>query len=82
MVNKGMELSYTHLKTANEARESEEQKTELRKRSLILLIHNYLSEQGFINTGYFFSLYSVDIFLYPDSWTQINNMDWLTLELH
>ena len=53
MVNGSMELSYTHLKTANEARESEELRVEQRKRSLILLIHHYLAEQGYINTGLF-----------------------------
>lgn len=46
-----MELSYSQLKSASEARESEEQRTEHRKRSLILLIHNYLNEQGYLNAA-------------------------------
>ena len=46
-----MELSYSQLKSASEARESEEQRIETRKRSLLLLIHNYLSDQGYLNTG-------------------------------
>lgn len=44
-------MSYSALKSASEARESEEQRTETRKRSLILLIHNHLTDQGYINTG-------------------------------
>ena len=46
-----MELSYSQLKSASEARESEEQRNETKKRSLLLLIHNYLSDQGYLNSG-------------------------------
>ena len=46
-----MELSYSQLKSSSEARESEEIRNETRKRSLILLIHSYLNEQGFLNAG-------------------------------
>ncbi|KAL5252221.1 hypothetical protein ACHWQZ_G015120 [Mnemiopsis leidyi] len=46
-----MELSYSQLKSSSEARESEELRNETRKRSLILLIHSYLNEQGYINAA-------------------------------
>ncbi|XP_063677859.1 katanin p60 ATPase-containing subunit A-like 2 isoform X4 [Bolinopsis microptera] len=46
-----MELSYSQLKSSSEARESEEIRNETRKRSLILLIHSYLNEQGFLNAA-------------------------------
>lgn len=44
------ELSYKQLKTCNDARISEEQRTENRKRNILLLILNYLQEDGYLNT--------------------------------
>ena len=52
-----MELSYSQLKSSSEARESEELRNETRKRSLILLIHSYLNEQGYINAGWCVSVF-------------------------
>jgi len=46
-----MELSYAQLKSASDARESEEQRQEHRKRSLILLIHDYLNDQGYLSAA-------------------------------
>ncbi|XP_028396894.1 katanin p60 ATPase-containing subunit A-like 2 [Dendronephthya gigantea] len=44
------ELSYLQLKTANEARQSDEQKTEFRKKQLLVLILGYLSDEGYLDT--------------------------------
>ena len=44
------ELSYLQLKTANEARQSDEQKTELRKKEILVLILGYLSDEGYLDT--------------------------------
>ncbi|XP_065059796.1 katanin p60 ATPase-containing subunit A-like 2 [Rhopilema esculentum] len=46
------ELSYMQLKTANEARISEEQRTEQRKRNILLLILHYLTEDGYLDTAH------------------------------
>ncbi|XP_077988700.1 katanin p60 ATPase-containing subunit A-like 2 isoform X2 [Glandiceps talaboti] len=40
-------LSYATLRTANQAREAEEQRTEQRKKNLLLLILHYLSQEGY-----------------------------------
>ena len=44
------ELSYSQLKTANEARQSDEQKTEFRKKEILVLILGYLSDEGYLDT--------------------------------
>lgn len=44
------ELSYLQLKTANEARQSDEQKTEFRKKEILVLILGYLSDEGYLDT--------------------------------
>ncbi|CAF0710391.1 unnamed protein product [Brachionus calyciflorus] len=44
-------LTYKSLKTANQAREAEEQKTETRKKSLIILILHWLTEEGYAETA-------------------------------
>ncbi|XP_015763080.1 PREDICTED: katanin p60 ATPase-containing subunit A-like 2 [Acropora digitifera] len=45
------ELSYMQLRTANEAREAEEQRLEQRKRTLLILIHHCLREEGYVDTA-------------------------------
>ena len=45
------ELSYLQLKTANEARQSDEQKTEFRKKEILVLILGYLSDEGYLDTA-------------------------------
>ena len=44
------ELSYLQLKTANEARQLDEQKTEFRKKEILVLILGYLSDEGYLDT--------------------------------
>ena len=44
------ELSYVQLKAANEARQSDEQKTEFRKKEILVLILGYLSDEGYLDT--------------------------------
>lgn len=46
------ELSYMQLKTANEARQAEEQRCEKRKRTLLVLITHYLREEGYIDSAH------------------------------
>lgn len=46
------ELSYVQLKTANEARQAEEQRCEQRKRTLLVLIAHYLREEGYIDSAH------------------------------
>lgn len=46
------ELSYMQLKTANDAREAEEQRLEQRKRTLLILILDYLREEGYIDSAH------------------------------
>lgn len=44
------ELGYKQLKTANEARVSEEQKCEQRKKDLLILILGYLNDEGYLDS--------------------------------
>ncbi|XP_057300599.1 katanin p60 ATPase-containing subunit A-like 2 isoform X2 [Hydractinia symbiolongicarpus] len=44
------ELSYQQLKNANEARISEEQRSEQRKRNILLLILHYMQEEGYLDS--------------------------------
>eukprot|EP00794_Sanderia_malayensis_P009467 gene9467-10454_t len=45
------EISYMHLKAANEARLSEEQRSEKRKKNTLLLILQHLREEGYLDTA-------------------------------
>ncbi|XP_078616336.1 katanin p60 ATPase-containing subunit A-like 2 isoform X4 [Branchiostoma floridae x Branchiostoma japonicum] len=44
------ELSYQALKTANQAREADEQRVESRRRNLLLLILHYLNSEGYLES--------------------------------
>ncbi|XP_046841456.1 katanin p60 ATPase-containing subunit A-like 2 [Xenia sp. Carnegie-2017] len=44
------ELSYMQLKTANEARQSDEQRSEFRKKEILVLVLGYLTDQGYLDT--------------------------------
>lgn len=44
------ELSYQQLKNANDARISEEQRSEQRKRNILLLILHYMQEEGYLDS--------------------------------
>lgn len=46
------ELSYMQLKTANEARQAEEQRYEQRKRTLLILILHHLREEGYVDSAH------------------------------
>ncbi|KAM3600575.1 uncharacterized protein V6R79_025311 [Siganus canaliculatus] len=46
-----MELSYQSMKIANEAREAEELRTEMRKKSLLTLIYQYLMGQSYVTAA-------------------------------
>ncbi|XP_061887711.1 katanin p60 ATPase-containing subunit A-like 2 isoform X1 [Entelurus aequoreus] len=43
-----MELSYTAIKTAHQAREADEMRIEMRKKSLLVLIYQHLMGQGYV----------------------------------
>uniref|UniRef100_UPI00398EFE62 katanin p60 ATPase-containing subunit A-like 2 isoform X2 n=1 Tax=Pristiophorus japonicus TaxID=55135 RepID=UPI00398EFE62 len=45
------ELSYQTLKTANQAREAEEIRSEARRKNLLILILHHLTEEGYIDTA-------------------------------
>uniref|UniRef100_A0AAY4AG15 Katanin p60 ATPase-containing subunit A-like 2 n=1 Tax=Denticeps clupeoides TaxID=299321 RepID=A0AAY4AG15_9TELE len=46
-----MELSYQAIKTAHQAREADEMRTEARRRNLLVLIHHHLTEEGYVATA-------------------------------
>ncbi|KAG7465445.1 katanin p60 ATPase-containing subunit A-like 2 isoform X1 [Solea senegalensis] len=46
-----MELSYQSMKIANQVREADDVKTEMRKKSLLILIHHHLLGQGYMDTA-------------------------------
>ncbi|XP_071390595.1 katanin p60 ATPase-containing subunit A-like 2 [Centroberyx affinis] len=46
-----MELSYQSMKTANQAREADELRTETRRKSLLILIYHHLLEQGYMDAA-------------------------------
>ncbi|KAG9263464.1 katanin p60 ATPase-containing subunit A-like 2 isoform X1 [Astyanax mexicanus] len=46
-----MELSYQAIKTANQAREADELRTETRRRNLLVLIYHYLMEEGYMDAA-------------------------------
>uniref|UniRef100_A0A3P8R6J1 Katanin p60 ATPase-containing subunit A-like 2 n=1 Tax=Astatotilapia calliptera TaxID=8154 RepID=A0A3P8R6J1_ASTCA len=43
-----MELNYQSMKVAHQAREADEQRTEMRKKSLLILIYHHLLGQGYV----------------------------------
>ncbi|CAH8867171.1 unnamed protein product [Trichobilharzia szidati] len=45
------ELSYHMMRTANQAREAEEQRTTARKKNLLILVMHYLSEEGYVESA-------------------------------
>ncbi|RDD43721.1 Katanin p60 ATPase-containing subunit A-like 2 [Trichoplax sp. H2] len=45
------ELSYMQIKTANQVREAEEQKIEQRRKSLLVLILQYLNDEGYVQSA-------------------------------
>ncbi|XP_060570165.1 katanin p60 ATPase-containing subunit A-like 2 isoform X3 [Ruditapes philippinarum] len=45
------ELSYQSIRTANQAREADELKTETRKKNILILVLNYLNEEGYLDSG-------------------------------
>ncbi|XP_026798557.3 katanin p60 ATPase-containing subunit A-like 2 isoform X1 [Pangasianodon hypophthalmus] len=46
-----MELSYQAIKTANQAREADELRTETRRRNLLILIYHHLMEEGYVDAA-------------------------------
>ncbi|CAD5121466.1 unnamed protein product [Dimorphilus gyrociliatus] len=44
-------LSYQSLRSANQAREADEHRTETRKRNLLILVLHYLSEEGYLEAA-------------------------------
>ncbi|KAI7793201.1 putative katanin p60 ATPase-containing subunit A-like 2-like [Triplophysa rosa] len=46
-----MDFSYKAIKTANQAREAEELRTETRRRNLLVLIHHHLLEEGYTDAA-------------------------------
>ncbi|CAH8596630.1 unnamed protein product [Heterobilharzia americana] len=45
------ELSYHMMRSANQAREAEEQRTTARKKNLLILVMHYLSEEGYVESA-------------------------------
>ncbi|XP_045156219.1 katanin p60 ATPase-containing subunit A-like 2 isoform X11 [Mercenaria mercenaria] len=45
------ELSYQSIRTANQAREADELKTETRKKNILILVLNYLNEEGYLDSA-------------------------------
>lgn len=45
------ELSYQAIRTANQAREADELKTETRKKNILILVLNYLNEEGYLDSA-------------------------------
>lgn len=45
------ELSYQSIRTANQAREADELRTETRKKNLLILVLNYLYEEGYVDAA-------------------------------
>ncbi|XP_053501957.1 katanin p60 ATPase-containing subunit A-like 2 isoform X1 [Ictalurus furcatus] len=46
-----MELSYQAIKTANQARETDELRTETRRRNMLILIYHHLMEEGYADAA-------------------------------
>ncbi|XP_048031194.1 katanin p60 ATPase-containing subunit A-like 2 isoform X4 [Megalobrama amblycephala] len=46
-----MDLSYQAIKTANQAREADELRTETRRRNLLILIYHHLLEEGYMDSA-------------------------------
>ncbi|CAG5123901.1 unnamed protein product, partial [Candidula unifasciata] len=45
------ELSYQSIRTANQAREADEARTDSRKKNLLILVLNYLNDEGYIDSA-------------------------------
>lgn len=45
------ELSYQAIRTANQAREADELKTDSRKKNILILVLNYLNEEGYLESA-------------------------------
>ncbi|PAA52974.1 hypothetical protein BOX15_Mlig020428g1 [Macrostomum lignano] len=45
------DMSYQMIRSANQAREAEDQRQESRKRNLLLLVHHYLREEGYTESA-------------------------------
>ncbi|KAA0183419.1 Katanin p60 ATPase containing subunit [Fasciolopsis buskii] len=45
------DLTYQTIRSANQAREAEEQRTEARKKNLLILVMHYLSEEGYVESA-------------------------------
>ncbi|KAK3701924.1 hypothetical protein RRG08_049810 [Elysia crispata] len=45
------ELSYQAIRTANQAREADEVRTDSRKKNLLILVLNYLNEEGYLDSA-------------------------------
>nr|KAI8726201.1 katanin p60 ATPase-containing subunit A-like 2 isoform X4 [Biomphalaria glabrata] len=46
-----MELSYQSIRTANQAREADELRTDSRKKNLLILVLKYLNEEGYLDSA-------------------------------
>ena len=60
------ELSYMTLRSANQAREAEEQRMDQRRKNVLILVYDYLKNTGYAGTALSFSpiLYFHREFLY------------------
>ncbi|XP_061172635.1 katanin p60 ATPase-containing subunit A-like 2 isoform X4 [Saccostrea echinata] len=50
-MNSMSELSYQAIRTANQAREADELRTDTRKKNLLILVLNYLHEEGYVDSA-------------------------------
>ncbi|KAK3098604.1 hypothetical protein FSP39_021166 [Pinctada imbricata] len=50
-MNPMSELSYQAIRTANQAREADEQRTDTRKKNLLILVLNYMYEEGYVDSA-------------------------------
>ncbi|XP_075696916.1 katanin p60 ATPase-containing subunit A-like 2 isoform X2 [Rhinoderma darwinii] len=48
---RNMELSYQTIKTASQAREADEQRTEARRKNLLILIMHYMLQEGYVDSA-------------------------------
>ncbi|XP_078313379.1 katanin p60 ATPase-containing subunit A-like 2 isoform X11 [Crassostrea virginica] len=51
MMNPMSELSYQAIRTANQAREADELRTDTRKKNLLILVLNYMHEEGYVDSA-------------------------------
>lgn len=50
-MNPMSELSYQAIRTANQAREADELRTDTRKKNLLILVLNYMHEEGYVDSA-------------------------------